>query len=212
MEKEPLTKKELFDLAKDHLKNAGVIINKKEVSLYGAASGVKTFIKTVEHLSHAYAIVDNMNNFNRNVAMLLLDHALQLAKSHNFRDKCNVCTLCLNPTSKLWIKNFKGITEYEIKHYHRWYSYCMDCRQYMEALSNNPNYKKEAESAKKVFDHQINDLALDSNLRYPSLNKKYKKISVMRDFINGLFTKNNEHYEEIIRGMGKVKELCDFVE
>ena len=72
--------------------------------------------------------------------------------------------------------------------------------------------KKKLKSAKKVFDHQINDLALDSNLRYPALHKKYEKISVMRDFINGLFTKNNEHYEEIIRGMGKVKELCDFVE
>ena len=211
MEVQSLTKTNLFDKAIDHLKKAGAIINKREVSLCYVKLYIVPFTKTINHLSHAYAILDDMNNFNRDVAMLLLDHALQLAKKHGFRDKCNVCTICLNPTSKLWIKNFQGMSEYEIKLYHKWWGYCMDCRNYAEALSNHPNYKKEIKNAKKILDHQIPNLRLDMNLKYPVLNKKYEKISVMRDFINGLFTEKNEHYAEILEGMENVEELCNFV-
>ena len=183
----------MFNLAKNHLQKSGAIISKNDVALIN----ITNLIKSVHHLAHAYSILSDMDNFNKNVAMLLLDHGLQMCKQMNIRNKCDVCTLCLKPTSKLWIKDFRNMKKCEIDHYHKWEGYCMDCSDYMEALSKINTLQKNANKAKRVLEHQFSNIALHMNLRSPKINEEYKKISVTRDYINGLYKPTSEYYDEI---------------
>jgi hypothetical protein len=193
---------EMFNLAKGYLQKSGARISKHDVALIN----ITDLVKSVHHLAHAYSILHDIDDFNKNVAMLLLDHGLQMCKQMNIRNKCNVCTLCLKPTSKLWIKDFTNMNKCEIDHYHKWEGYCVDCGDYMEALLTNDTLQKNANKAKLVLEHQISNIDVHMNLRSPKINEQYKKISITRDYVNGLYNPTSKYYDEIRNQMCQADE------